>query len=113
LKVPEKERKKGAELCLINVNCLLNNAKILLEKGSYGHASFLALSSIEEISKAFMLSYDILEDWKSIEFKDHKVKFTVFVTHLLGEFIGKQLQTGSYKEIEKPLNIDDFKEIIA
>ena len=54
--IPTEEFKKGVELCFNNVTSLLEDANLLLHKGSNGHALFLVVSAIEETSKAFMYS---------------------------------------------------------
>lgn len=114
MKIPDEELKKGVELCFKNASSLIEDAKNLVEHGSYGHARFLALSAIEEICKAFIYALNRIEVWKNEELArdttNHKSKFSIFVFSLLLDAVGKEIKKG-HIEIKKPLDISDFDKI--
>jgi len=111
VKIPNEELKKGVELCFKNASSLIEDAKILIEHGSYGHARFLSLSAIEEIYKAYMYALNRIEVWDSAELAHdtihHEPKFALFVLSLLADALRKKIESG-HIEIKKPLDIEDF-----
>jgi AbiV family abortive infection protein len=111
VKIPDEELKKGGDLCFMNASSLIEDAKILVEHGSYGHARFLALSAIEEIYKAYMYALNRIEVWDSAELAHdtihHEPKFALFVLSLLVDALRKKIESG-HIEIKKPLDIEDF-----
>ena len=118
MKIPTEEYEKGVELCFNNVASLLEDANLLLDKGSYGHALLFAISAIEETSKAFMYSCGRVEIWKGKELDDvfkHMPKYWLFVSIILADSFthgfNKAVQTKEYK-ITKPLKLDDLEELI-
>jgi len=50
--MPEPDYQRGAQLALANGRQLLEDAELLLKRGSHGHALALASSGIEELAKA-------------------------------------------------------------
>ena len=114
MKIPDEEIKKGVELCFNNAGSLIEDAETLLKQGSYGHALFLAISAIEEMSKAFMYAGGRVDIWKPEELVhdvlQHTPKYTLFVTSIVLDSINKAIEKGDYR-ITKPLDIDDFVEL--
>jgi len=114
LKIPDEEIEKGVELCFNNARSLIEDAETLLNQGSYGHALFLAISAIEEMSKAFMYACGRVDVWKPEELVHdvvhHTSKYTLFVISVLLDSINKVIEKGDYR-ITKPLDIDDFVEL--
>lgn len=116
--IPTEEFKKGVELCFNNVTSLLEDANLLLHKGSNGHALFLVVSAIEETSKAFMYSCGRVEIWKGKELDNdvikHFKKYWLFVFVISADSFmhgfNKAIQTKEYK-ITKPLELDDLEEL--
>ena len=118
MKIPTEEFEKGVELCFNNVTSLLEDAILLLFKGSYGHALFLVISAIEETSKAFMYSCGRIEVWKGSElFRDvinHHQKYSLFILIIFADSFShafnKAIQTKEEK-IPKPLELKDIEEL--
>ena len=114
MKIPDEEIKKGVELCFNNARSLIEDAETLLNQGSYGHALFLTISAIEELSKAFMYACGRVDVWKPEELVHdvlhHTSKYTLFVISILIDSINKAIEKGDYR-ITKPLDIDDFVEL--
>jgi len=120
LKTPkEEESKKGADLCLNNASSLIADAEVLLKQESYGHAVFLAISAIEETTKAYVCAINRIEGKRTLfdELKDytygreaHTTKIILFLSFRLMEAIGKAMEK-EHKEITKPLDINDFVEV--
>ena len=77
-----KEVVRGFKLCTENAESLLDAAKELASKGSYGHACALVLLSEEEIAKSLMLATAATLDesdkksWRKFwsRFRKHKAK---------------------------------------
>lgn len=111
MKLSDEDLKSGVGLCFNNANSLITDAEALFKRKSYGHASFLALSAIEEIGKAYFYALHRTEIEKSDELgKDvirHDSKFNVFLFSLLTDSIQRQIETGR-AQITKPLDVDDF-----
>jgi AbiV family abortive infection protein len=110
----------GVKRCLDNANNLLKDAKILLEKGSAGHAMLFVISSIEESSKAFILSTKSLDMKNAKKTKrsiiEHSSKLDLFVSYLvssaLEDVFEKRRRKIFHPELpDKPLNIDSFVEM--
>lgn len=114
MKIPEGEFKKGVELCFSNATSLIEDAQSLLQQKSFGHALFLGISAIEEISKAFMFACGRVEVWKSkdlfYDVRQHPSKYTLFVISILADATEKAIQTKEFK-IKEPLELDDLVEI--
>ena len=49
MKIPTEEFEKGVELCFNNVTSLLEDANLLLNKGSNGHALFLLFLRLKKL----------------------------------------------------------------
>jgi AbiV family abortive infection protein len=114
LKLTDEELRKGVKLCLDNANSLIEDAETLLDKKSYGHALFFALSAIEEISKASMYALSRVGIWKSDELdRDvicHDAKYSVFFGVLVMDAVRKQMEKG-YQQPNKPLDVHDFEQM--
>lgn len=114
MKVPKGQLKEGVELCLDNVDKLIEDAEILFRRRSYGHSVFLAYSAIEEMSKAFMYAMSRIESSKPSEFenvKKHGAKFDVFVgSQIIMDSIGRAIERGPHKP-DRPLDVKDFQEM--
>jgi AbiV family abortive infection protein len=118
MKIPSKEFAKGVELCLNNATSLLEDAQLLANKGSYGHAVFLVISAIEETSKAFICSGGRIEIWKDKELHDdlisHRQKYSLFVIMVLADAFergfSRQIQTKEKKK-PKPVQLEDLEEL--
>lgn len=114
MKLSDEDLKSGVTLCFSNASSLIDDAETLFKRKSYGHASFLALSAIEEISKAYFYALHRAEIEKSDELdKDvtqHNSKFNVFLFSLLTDSTQRHIQNGN-TQITKPLDIDDFVDI--
>lgn len=108
MKLSDEDLKSGVGLCFNNANSLITDAEALFKRKSYGHASFLALSAIEEIGKAYFYALHRTEIEKSDELgKDvirHDSKFNVFLFSLLTDSIQRQIETGR-AQITKPLDV--------
>ena len=114
MKVPkERQLKRGVELCLDNVDKLIEDAEILFQRRNYGHSVFLAYSAIEETSKAFMYAMFRIESPKPNELeqvKRHDAKFDFFMALQIVEIIGRAMERGPQKP-DRPLDIKDFQEM--
>ena len=102
---------EGVNRCLDNAESLLKDAQLLLNNGSYGHAMFLAVSAVEETSKAFMYAVN-----RRKGITDHPPKLNLFISYLIAaameEVFKKRRQRIFHPNIpEKPLNIDDYVEM--
>jgi AbiV family abortive infection protein len=119
MKIPSKEFAKGVELCLNNATSLLEDAQLLANKGSYGHALFLVISAIEETSKAFIWSGGRIEIWKDKELYEdlvcHHQKYRLFVIMVFADAfasgVNRQIQTKEKKK-PKPLQLEDLEELV-
>ena len=101
---------KGVKLCFKNARRLNKDANLLIDNGSYGHALFFLITSIEEVSKAFMYASSRLESQKIEELKEvysHGAKFGYYLAFLLGQLM---VLHGKIEEeyVGKPLDVDDF-----
>jgi len=118
MKIPTEEFEKGVELCFNNVTSLLEDANLLLNKGSNGHALFFVVSAIEETSKAFMYSCGRIEVWKGSElYRDvikHLQKYSLFIIVIFADSFmhsfNKAIQPEE-KKILKPLELEDLEEL--
>jgi AbiV family abortive infection protein len=114
LKLSDNDLRSGVALCFNNGESLITDAEVLFKRKSYGHASFLALSAIEEIAKAYFYALHRTEIEKSDELgKDvirHESKFIVFLFSLLTDSIQRQIEAGR-AQITKPLDVDDFADM--
>jgi len=102
---------EGVNMCLDNAESLLKDAQLLLDRGSYGYAMFLAVSAVEETSKAFMYAVG-----RRKGITDHTSKLNLFISYLIAaameEVFRKRRQQIFHPNIpEKPLNIDDYVEM--
>jgi len=52
---------KGSQECLQNADRLLNDAKTLLSRGSFGTAQSLGVTAMEEVGKAIILGLSDLD----------------------------------------------------
>jgi AbiV family abortive infection protein len=89
--IPFKELKEGIQLCRKNVERLLNDASILYEAGSYGHAQALAILAMEEYAKKIVLVArkthpDRFEDQMRRAFWNHDFKLQLALDTLMKEF---------------------------
>jgi len=112
-RVPKSKLKKGVELCLDNVNKLIEDAEILFRRRSYGHSVFLAYSAIEETSKAYMYALSRIESSKPNELeqvKHHGPKLDLFMGLHVMESIGRAMEKGPQKP-DRPLDVKDFQEM--
>jgi len=111
LKISDKDLKSGITLCFNNGKSLITDAEVLFKRKSYGHASFLALSAIEEIGKAYFYALHRAEIEKADELDTdvtrHDSKFNVFLFSLVTDGIQRQIDTGR-TQITKPLDVGDF-----
>ena len=101
---------KGVKLCLKNARRLIEDANLLIDNGSFGHALFFLITSIEEVSKAFMYTSSRLESQKIEELKEvyrHDIKCMYYLSFILGQLILIYGKTREKYE-GKPLDIDDF-----
>lgn len=110
METPTKKLEKGVKLCLKNARRLIKDANLLIDNGSYGHALFFVITSLEEVSKAFMYTSSRLESQKIEELKEvyhHDIKYVYYLAFLLGQLIEIYGKTAEKYE-GKPLDIDDF-----
>lgn len=115
MRLSEDELRKGIELCFNNASSLITDAETLLRKESYGHASFLAVSAIEETVKAYIYATNRIKGfWQPDELDSyvfkHNAKFALFLSHHFVDAVGKAIET-ERKEIGNPLDVDDLAEI--
>ena len=110
MEISTKNLEKGVKLCLKNARRLIKDANLLIDNGSYGHALFFVITSLEEVSKAFMYTSSRLESQKIEELKEvyrHDIKHVYYLSFFLGQLIeiyGKTVE----KYEGKPLDVDDF-----
>lgn len=121
LQMTESEIEEGVKRCLDNAKSLLKDAKLLLEIDSTGHALFFVVSAIEETSKAFIYAGARIGVWKHGETNrdvtHHFSKLSLFISHLFTTaledvFERRRKQFLHQKEPVKPLDIDDFVEMV-
>ncbi|MFB0514388.1 MAG: AbiV family abortive infection protein [Candidatus Bathyarchaeia archaeon] len=89
--------KNGVHICLENAQKLIEDAELLFEHESYGHATSLALIGIEEMAKALVLSEAYFSN-RELEhvmdvFYRHRVKNAVF----LGAIVAMYAPIGTRK----------------
>ena len=106
---------QATEKSLQNAEQWIEDAKILINNSSFGHASALLRYACEELSKAFVcwavsekiypIEHRIIQD----VFKHHKIKNRVFVGFAISV---KLLESSSKRKASSPhykeLSIDDF-----
>ena len=86
-----KDLQDGIQLCRRNVDRLLEDASILYESGSYGHAQALAILAMEEYAKKIVLITQKAYPGKFDEeirrsFFDHDFKLQLALDMLMKEF---------------------------
>lgn len=93
--VKMRNLKNGVHICLENAQKLIEDAELLFEHESYGHATSLALIGIEEMAKALVLSEAYFSnrelDHVNDIFYSHRVKNAVF----LGFIVASHVSIGS------------------
>lgn len=116
----DAEIEEGVRLCLENTRSLIDDARLLLKKGSVGHALFFILSAIEESSKAFMYAGRRVNVWKlgetDKEVVNHASKFALFISYLIAiamedVFEKRRLRIFHPQLPEKSLDIEDAIEM--
>lgn len=119
-----RDLQKGAELGLQNALLLLEDARVLDQKGSYGHAAALAMHAIEELGKAEICvmrkeRVKTVPDWRRArrhkspgepqerrQLNRHDDKYWHFLNYInLGEAVARRLGTS---EAERHLLIPLF-----
>ena len=85
-----KNLQNGVHICLENAKKWIEDAELLFEHGSYGHATSLALIGIEELAKALVLSEAYfsnreLEHVKDV-FQNHRFKNAIFLGVIIGMY---------------------------
>ena len=118
MKIPSEELAKAVELCFKNVTSLLEDAKLLIHKGSYGHALFLVISAIEETSKAFICSCGRIEIWKDSELYDdlvnHLQKLSLFVIVVFADAFERGFKRAietKQKKKPQPFQLKDLEQL--
>ena len=89
--IPVENLQDGIQLCRRNVDQLLQDASILYESGSYGHAQALAILAMEEYAKKIVLiaqkTYPGRFDGQiRRSFWDHDFKLQLALDMLMKEF---------------------------
>ncbi len=89
--IPVEDLQDGIQLCKRNVDRLLEDASILYESGSYGHAQALAILAMEEYAKKIVLIAEKMYPWRFNEeirrsFWDHDFKLQLALDMLMKEF---------------------------
>ena len=79
----------GSEECLKNAERLLNDAQILLDKGSLGSAQTLSVTAYEEISKSIILEF------ANLNFAEKKVVEESMKNHDLKKALMLAIEKGS------------------
>lgn len=121
---PEEKMKvnkwrEGINLSIDNVLQLVNDGKMLMEKGSYGHACFFFLTAFEETAVAYFIidNFDtpLPKKLHKKEFLNHLKKFSLarFKTFLISgdlssfndflTILREQIQNGAIKNYESKL----------
>jgi AbiV family abortive infection protein len=111
-KMTDEKLRLGIELCFDNSDRLLQDARILLENSSYGHARFLVLSAIEEVSKAFMYAISRAEAYETKELRDDVISHSMKLGYFFF-FIGamEKPKKERREKVNRPLDIEDFREL--
>ena len=91
--IQAEDLQEGIELCRQNVDRLLEDASILYESGSYGHAQALAILAMEEYAKKIVLVAQKTHPRRFDEkigraFGDHDFKLQLALDMLIKEFPG-------------------------
>jgi len=94
--IPAEDLQEGIELCRQNVDRLSEDASILYESSSYGHAQALAIVAIEEYAKKIVLVAQKTHPGRFDEeirraFGDHDFKLQLALDMLIKEFPGAPL----------------------
>lgn len=89
--IPAEDLQDGIQLCRRNVDQLLEDASILYESGSYGHAQALAILAMEEYAKKIVLIAQKtypgrFDDQIRRSFWDHDFKLQLALDMLMKEF---------------------------
>jgi len=89
--IPVENLQDGIQLCRRNVDQLLQDASILYESGSYGHAQALAILAMEEYAKKIVLIAQKtypgrFDDQIRRSFWDHDFKLQLALDMLMKEF---------------------------
>jgi len=118
MKIPTEEFEKGVKLCFTNVTSLLEDANLLLSKGSNGHALFFVVSAIEETSKAFMYSCGRTDTWSELsrDVINHFQKYSLFILVIFADSFmnsfNKTIQTEiKERKTPKPLKLEEIEEL--
>ena len=105
-----RDLENGADLCLRNAERLIEDAELLSEHESYGHATSLVYLGLEELGKAleFSRAYffgEELED-KNDVFRYHKKKMRLSTGAILGPAIVEVFRTHAK---ERPLTKESIQ----
>ena len=92
--------KNGANICIDNVNHLIEDGKLLIENKSYGHACFSFITALEEMG----IAYFILGNFFSPKPKEFK-KFLTHKKKMVISNIINLVTTGEPIGITKKLNL--------
>lgn len=89
--IPVEDLQEGIQLCRRNVDRLLEDASILYQNGSYGHAQALAILAMEEYAKKIVLIAEKthpgkFDDQIRRSFWDHDFKLKLALDMLMKEF---------------------------
>jgi len=89
--IPVEDLQDGIQLCRRNVDQLLEDASILYQSGSYGHAQALAILAMEEYAKKIVLIAQKthprrFNDQIRRSFWDHDFKLQLALDILMKEF---------------------------
>ncbi|GAH66591.1 unnamed protein product, partial [marine sediment metagenome] len=89
--IPIEDLRDGIQLCKRNVDRLLEDASILYQSGSYGHAQALAILAMEEYAKKIVLIAEKthpgkFDDQIRRSFRDHDFKLKLALDTLMKEF---------------------------
>lgn len=89
--IPVEDLQDGIRLCRGNVDQLLEDASILYQTGSYGHAQALAILAMEEYAKKIVLIAEKthprrFDDQIRRSFWDHDFKLQLALDMLMKEF---------------------------
>lgn len=89
--IPIDDLQDGIQFCRWNVDQLLDDASILYENGSYGHAQALAILAMEEYAKRIVLIAQKtypgrFDDQIRRSFWDHDFKLQLALDMLMKEF---------------------------
>lgn len=92
--------KNGANICIDNVNHLIEDGKLLIENKSYGHACFSFITALEEMG----IAYFILGNFFSPKPKEFK-KFLTHKKKMVISNLINLITTGGPIGITKKLNL--------